>query len=547
MTVQLELVSEVGKHLVLVDESQDFTSEAWLHGQPLAVWEVNHLLQLTDINMPVGAFDLAEHGNAWLFRTAAALTKEERDRVTTGVAKLGFVGPVEFASIPVRTSVPGAIHRPKDQKIAPLAMSSSAAVSLPIRRLMERDEDLWRRSLGVRLPTMVAPAAEPSVSACLFDAAVEGPIALSELLTLYDRIDVIPDRTDLRWLSRLNIDREDFVQLVAMKRCRLVIPFSTDLCRPDVLEAIAEIEPDGVILSRQLAARTRSAAMRKDPLLYGPFSHAERSAVLQALGQVSTTPIYTAMLGSYAEIFERQHWQMAMHGAMSFAYSGIGWLVANAHFRHNGRDARLEMSLAGAGLEWAMALGSTWIPRHFGEGYDETNNCHMLASFMGRAPIAAQDPVALRMHLLTDGLLALSRVPPMEVARNFDSDAVRDFRILSRRILREAVTIEEMEAAVQRINQETQRFESRLERLAKWKVHSLLAAAAAKPVLDVADNRVAPYASVMVAWLTEVIYSKLPPETQAQAIQTLKSMLGLALAPSADAVLVSRSRSLLRS
>jgi hypothetical protein len=546
VTVPLELVPEVGEQLVPVDEAQAPASEAWLHGHPLSTWEVNHLLQLTDIGMPVGSFDIAEHRNAWLFKTAEELTPDQRDCVAAGVAKLGFTGPIEFASMPIKTPASGADFRLKDQQVAPLVMSSSAP-SEPIRRLMERDEDHWRQSLDDRLQAMATPPAEATVSSCLFDAGIESSIGLSELLTLYDRIDVIPGRNDPHWLSRLKIDREDFVRLVAMKRCRLVVPFSADLCRPDVLEAVAELDLDGVVLSRQLAVRARAAAMCKDPLLYGPFSNSERIAVLQALGQSATLPFYTAMLSSYAEIFERQQWQMAMHGAMSFAFSGIGWLVGDAHFRQHGRDGRLEMGVAGAGIEWAMALGSTWIPRHFSGGYDETHNCHMLASFMGRAPFVAQDPVAPRMHLLSDGLLALSEVPPMEVARNFDTDAVRDFRTLSRRLLREAITIEEMEAAVQRINRETERFESRLERLAKWKIHSLLTAAVAKPVLDVVDTQLSPFASLTIAWLSDVIYSKLPSETQAQAVQTLKSILGLALAPSADAVVVSRSRSSLRS
>lgn len=545
VVVPLALIPEVGSHLAPVDETQDFPSEAWLYGHPFSVWEANHLLQLTAANMPAGSFDLAEHRNAWLFKAAAELSPEEQIRIAGGLEKLGFVGPVEFAFAPIQTPVPSSDHRLKHQQIAPLLMSSSAP-SAPIRRLMERDEEHWRHSLDGLRPAAAETSLEPDVTACLFDAGIEGPVGLSELLTLYDRIDVIPDRVDPRWLSRLKIEREDFVQLVAMKRCRLVVPFSADLCRPDVLEAVAELDPDGVILSRQLAARARAAVMRKDPLLYGRFSQAERMAVLQALGQVTTLPFFTAMLGSYAKIFERQHWQMAMHGAMACSFLGIGWHLAEIHHRQHGSDAHIEMGTAGAGMEWAMALGATWIPRHYGEGYDETRNCHMLASFMGRTPAVAQDPVTPRMHLLTDGLLALSGVPPMEVARNFDAAAVRDFRMLSRRVLREAVTLEEMAEAVQRINSETERFESRLERLASWKIHSLFAGAVAKPIMDVADAQIAPYASLTVAWLAEVIRSKLPPETRALSLQTLKSMLGLALAPSSDAVVVSRSRAWLQ-
>ena len=541
----LSLISDVGLHLIPVNETQDFASEAWLNGHPLSMHDANYLLQLTACNIPIGSFDMAEHHNTWLFRSSVEPTPEERERVTDGIAKLGFSGPVEFELAPLHATGPMVDLDIKDQSLAPLVISSSAP-SIPVRRLLERDEDHWRKSVdGFRTHATSAPLVS-DVSACLFDAGIEGPIGLSELLTIYDRIDVIPGRSDALWLSRLKIKREDFVQLVAMKRCRLVIPFSADLCQSDILEAVAEVDPDSVVLSRELATRSRGAVMGKDPLLYGPFCQAERTAVLQLLGRVSSSPVHTAMLASYADIFERQHWQMAMHGAMACAFSGIGSHLAEVHYRLHGRDARLEMGTAGSGMEWAMALGATWIPRHFGENYDETHNCHLLASFMGRTTTVPQDPVAPRMHLLADGLLALNCVPPLEVARNFDSAAVRDFRALNRRVLSDAVTLEEMDAAVQRINRETELFESRLERLSKWKIHSLLAGVAAKPIMDLADAQVAPFASAAIAWLAEVVQSKLRPETREQAFETIKSILGLAMAPSADAVVVSRSRALLR-
>ncbi len=545
VAVPLYLVSEIDDGLNHIDEAQDFFSDAWLQGKPLSIWEVNHLLQLTTFNMPVGRFCMAEHRNAWQFKVAEDLTEEQQNIVINGLKNLGYEGTVEFISSGAEAPLHSLDHRHNSPHAEPLPTASSVMPGL-IRQLIERDEDLWRQSLCGNNEFFGKDIIDASVCACLFDAGVEGPIELAELLTLYDRVDIIPDRNDPRWLSRLKINREDLVQLVSMGRCRLVLPFSSGLCRTDVLEAVAEIDPGGVVLSRQLASRARFAVMQKDPLLYGTFSQTERAIVLQILGQVTSDPFYVAMLGSYAEIFERQHWQLAMHGAMSCAFSGIGSHLAEIHYRLHGKDARMEMGVAGAGMEWAMGLGATWIPRHFGGGYDETHNCHQLASFMGRTRAVVQDPVAPRMHLLADGLLALSNVPPLEVARNFDANAVRDFRALSQRMLREAVTYEEMEMAVQRINRETERFESRTERLAQWKIHSLIMGVAAKPFMDIFDAGISPYASIFVAWLADVLRSKLPPETKEKVMPMLKSMLGLALAPSVDAVVVSRSRELLK-
>ena len=75
------------------------------------------------------------------------------------------------------------------------------------------------------------------------------------------------------------------------------------------------------------------------------------------------------------------------------------------HLRH--QDARIELATCGAGLEWALALGASFLPRNFG-GYDETTNSLLIASFLGRTKQVQGDPAANRMHAVLDGLLAVS-------------------------------------------------------------------------------------------------------------------------------------------
>ena len=43
------------------------------------------------------------------------------------------------------------------------------------------------------------------------------------------------------------------------------------------------------------------------------------------------------------------------------------------------KDARIELMTCGAGIEWALGLGVSYIPRDY-TGFDETHNSELIAS-----------------------------------------------------------------------------------------------------------------------------------------------------------------------
>lgn len=98
------------------------------------------------------------------------------------------------------------------------------------------------------------------------------------------------------------------------------------------------------------------------------------------------------------------------------------------------------------------------------------------------------DPVTSRLHAITDGLLAVTDVPPLEVARNFNGASVARFRTLARRLMQQAPSQVEILECIEQINRETRHFEKRTERLTRWKLDALAAAAVAKPIGDVIDT-----------------------------------------------------------
>jgi hypothetical protein len=73
------------------------------------------------------------------------------------------------------------------------------------------------------------------------------------------------------------------------------------------------------------------------------------------------------------------------------------------------------------------------------------------------------------MHVVVDGLLAVSDVPPIEVARNFRSLPALRFRNLATKLMSATPSTAELEKAVEEINADVVAFEHRAKRLAKWK------------------------------------------------------------------------------
>jgi hypothetical protein len=197
----------------------------------------------------------------------------------------------------------------------------------------------------------------------------------------------------------------------------------------------------------------------------------------------------------------------------------------------------------GAGIEWAIGLGASYIPRDFG-GYDETWNSQIIASYLGRTRLRPSDPVANRMHIISDGLLAVSGVAPLEVARNFKSLPTSRFRNIAQRLLEATASATELQEAVDHINADVKRFERRAERLARWKLEVV----AVEIVAGIVDHAFGLFASVAAVWLYDklkhhdILKAKIPDKVRNGFADAKTMLVGLATGSSLDAVVVSRSR-----
>jgi len=226
-----------------------------------------------------------------------------------------------------------------------------------------------------------------------------------------------------------------------------------------------------------------------------------------------------------------------MRGALASLGFGVGAYLGDVFLKLGNKDARIELMTCGAGIEWALGLGASYIPRDYG-GFDETWNSQIIASYLGKTRLRPSDPIANRMHIVSDGLLAVSGVPPLEVARNFHSLPASRFRNLARRLMEDAPSASELQNAIDQINADVKHFERRAERLASWKINILVSGAISAAVGDHWPVT----ASVGAEWIYAMLEHKIPAKLRDELADTRAMLTGLATGSSLDAVIVSRSR-----
>ncbi len=541
VTCNISLSQKIPPVGVLIEEVDNYEAELWLNGEPLPVAAGNNLLSLAESALPEGEIDFDNDQDTWVFRSFTPLRDDEKSCVQKAAIKVGFVGPVDFIVIsPPAATPPSPVSDSGRQGNLDLITSRHLKHAPDkLRDLVHQDEDEWREFLSRRAnQEIVEPdSVSPSKSACLYDVEHCGASRLSELLTIYERVDIIPERHSFEWSLKHQVPLPDLQELVRLKRVRIILPYSAVEYPSTLIEAVAEVDRSAIVLSRALAAKTIEHGQKKEPFLYAPLTSGQRAAILSGMSQTVTDDRYRGLLSSYGELFSIQHDMFMMRGALASFGVGVGAYLGNVFLKLSDNDARIELVTCGAGIEWALGLGASYVPRDYG-GFDETNNSQIIASYLGRTKSLPSDPIANRMHIVSNGLLAVSGVPALEVAENFHSLSASRFRNLARKMMVATPSASELQEAVDQVNADVKSFERRSDRLASWKLQVPIGGAAAIAL----DNYTVPAASIGAVWLYNMLKHKIPERVHNEVADAIAMLTGLATGSSLDAVVVSRSR-----
>lgn len=541
VTCNIRLSQQIPQAGFPIEDVDDYEAELWLNGEPLPVRDFNNLLSLAEPALPDGGIDFDNDRNTWVFRSFTSLTDGQKNCVQRATKKVGIIGPVDFVEVSSpATPVLPSVSAPRKQGDLNLITSRNLKhTSGTLRDLVQQDEDEWRNFLSrrARQEIVVPEPVSPQNFACLYDVEHCGDSRLSELLTIYDRVDIMPERHSFEWSTKHQISLPDLQELVRLKRVRIILPYSVVNYPSTLLEAVAEVDRSSIVLSRSLAAKTITQGQMKEPFLYAPLTSSQRASILSAMSQSATDEKYRGLLSSYGQLFSGQHDLFMMRGALASLGFGVGAYLGEVFLKLHNKDARIELMTCGAGIEWALGLGASYIPRDYG-GFDETGNSQIIASYLGKTRISPSDPVANRMHIISDGLLAVSDVPPLEVARNFHSLPASRFRNLAQRLMEATPDALELQNAIDQINVDVKHFERRAERLTSWKMSVLINGA----ILAAVEHNWPTTASVGAAWLYAMLEDKIPAKLRDELAYARTMLTGLATGSSLDAVIVSRSR-----
>jgi hypothetical protein len=276
MTCNIRLSQQAQQVGVPIEEVDNYEAELWLNGEPLSTPDFNNLLSLAEPTLPDGGIDFDNTRNTWVFQSFTSLTDDEKGCVQRATTKVGIIGPVDFVEVSLpATPPPPPVSIPKTQGDLNL-ITNRHLKQAPgtLSDLVHQDEDEWRGFLSRRTnQEIVAPDRATSQNfACLYDVEHCGDSRLSELLTIYDRVDIMPERHGFEWSSKHQIPLPDLQELVRLKRVRIILPYSVADYPSTLLEAVAEVDRSSIVLSRALAAKTIEHSQMKEPFLYAPLT-----------------------------------------------------------------------------------------------------------------------------------------------------------------------------------------------------------------------------------------------------------------------------------
>jgi len=263
-------------------------------------------MSLAEADLPEGGIDFDHGRKAWVFRSFNPLSGEEQACVTRATTKIGIAGPIDFVEIsPPSGPPPTCPHIPKGQADLTLLTGRALRRMGGVRYdLVQQDEDEWRAFLVHRANREIVAPDQTATSnfACLYDVEHCGDSRLSELLTLYDRVDIVPPRRRGfdEWSVKHRVPLPDLQELVRLKRLRLILPYSAPDYPSNLIEAVAEVDRSSIVMSRSLAAKTITQGQTKEPFLYAPLTHGQRSGILSTIAQAVTDEKYRVVLSRMA-------------------------------------------------------------------------------------------------------------------------------------------------------------------------------------------------------------------------------------------------------
>lgn len=424
-------------------------------------------------------------------------------------------------------------------KMAPKAWGAA------LRARMEEDDSFWAKNRVSILSTDINETRKflPSEfvndkSKCFINTLAPSG-NLRSLIPLYKRI-LVTMPLDIQYeraLDHWNVGESELIELANRGRLQFILPQSIDRYPIRLVNSLAELDCNSMMLSRQLAAANIVDTRRRFPLLYPPLDVEQRKWILKMLcslkGPVSKFgEIIASILGECWASFD----VLQDRGAMATSILGIGRILAAIYKAVSGTDFLIEFTHAGSSIEWGSLLGADIFPYESKE-YSEYNNVSLCASIYSGIENSAKPKQLGKIETVVQGLrMVKNDASILELEEAFpDSDTDNLRKIIEK--ITSGSSPEEMNADIEKFNWQIDQFQYRKEALAELEVSTM--AGALKACQLMTSHK--PEYIHLGMWVVSLLFEHFDPSLYVSQ-QVLDYMNAAVTWTPKDVVLIARSR-----
>lgn len=506
----------LGCKIVLVssvpDEAIQMTTRTFeqitnLYGNPLSIIDFNkQLALLLPIKFPRLWIDFNHDTQNWEAKVERSLSEGELNVLENKLSLLCGYETSLTCTIDLDLNLKFE-HKFHDTLSISISKHSSLNYSKSLFRKWEEDEQFWSDNKANLFHNDKNPETEDQKvkrANCLINGKYGEAHNIRNYLTLFNEIQiVIPIETSYdKLLYSLNITEEELVKLVEMNRVKLIFPHSIERYKKSLLENVVDINPHGILLSRELAFNTVSDLKRRNPIVFLPSNNEEKQQILSDMIRLSIDiKNINEKMWLYGFIEElsitwsNMHESLSVRGANGTFNLGLGPTINNLINKYTGKNYLVEIMAASQSIEWAAANNAVLCP----VGPLANNEINLAYLYSGVRKDWNLD-IVTSPNIATDGILTIANyVSVLELAESFNGREIEQFRQLLVNMTNNN-SPEEINITINEFNQSVKSYERNVKRLNTWDVKGI--------TLDTAidlTNTAVPFAGFITKQLGRVL------------------------------------------
>lgn len=344
----------------------------------------------------------------------------------------------------------------------------------------ERDEELWvdnRKKLFLD-ESFNKIKKHSNISSCLINGSFGEAHDIRNYLTLFSDIKiVVPIESNYEALLKsLNVKEDELLELLELNKVKLLFPYSLNLYDKNIVEKAAIINPDNIILSRELACLTLTDLKRRNPFIFLPKTIDEKKEVLSDLVKLAMHSsdsnnrkwlegLIYELSNSWSYMYEN----LSFRGALGTFNVGLGPIINTTIKSLTGKDYLIEIMEASNSIEWAAANQAILCP--VGPlSQNEINLAHLYSGVRNDWELN----LITKPNIATDGILSIANhVPVLELAETFSGTEIDRFRELVTDLTHNKNS-EDLEIVIQEFNKSVKSFEKKSKHLEMWDIKGII-------------------------------------------------------------------------